>query len=489
MIYNKSINNRKSNHYKGRKGIKKMTERRKRNIVIGALCGVLLLMTVGYAAFSSILNIKGTTNISSNWDIRITNVESKNVVGSASNAEDPEWDNLTATFKTNLEVPGDSIEYDVTVENKGTLNAKLDKINMTASNNPAIKFTATGLKEGDKLNAGSSAILTVKVEYLTGVEVDNENLSANLTVTLDYVQSNVGEGGIAVPPITIDELTEDVVTSGDGLYEDPTEAGRYVYRGANPDNYITFNGEEAGWRIISVESDGTLKIMKMDSIGSQQFDNGRFQQDGFYCDNIQYGCNVWGSSSTMLDVSGNNVQAMKKVYNETYSYVLPSVEAPLNIYLNTDYYNTLNSQAKLQIVQHLWNVGPLDYGSKTLKESLQEQQAYKWRGQVGLISPTEYVQASTDASCITISSAAGNIKCRNNNYMYKSSYSWWTMSPYSYNSEFPVAVWYVSETGYLTEFINMSNVKSKRGVRPVVFLKSDITLSGTGTASDPYTIN
>jgi len=248
-----------------------MTEKKKRNIIIGALCSVLLLMVVGYAAFSSILNIKGTTNISSNWDIRITNVTSKNVVGSASNAEDPDWDDLTATFKTNLEVPGDSIEYDVTVENKGTLNAKLDKINMTASNNPAIKFTATGLKEGDKLNAGSSAVLTVKVEFLDGVEVDNKNLSASLTVTLDYVQANVGDNGVSFIPGS-DKLTENVVTEGDGLYEDPTEAGRYVYRGTNPDNYITFNGEEAGWRIISVENDGTLKIMKKDSIGNIPWD-------------------------------------------------------------------------------------------------------------------------------------------------------------------------------------------------------------------------
>jgi len=214
-----------------------MTEKRKRNIVIGALCGVLLLMVVGYAAFSSILNIKGTTNISSNWDIRITNVESKNVVGSASNAEDPEWDNLTATFKTNLEVPGDSIEYDVTVENKGTLNAKLDKINMTASNNPAIKFTATGLKEGDKLNAGSSAVLTVKVEYDKDVTSQPTNTIASLQVTLDYVQDD-GAGEVVTPPTTDSVLYRfgmDTVNIGDsvdtlnGTTEDYNTLGHNVF--------------------------------------------------------------------------------------------------------------------------------------------------------------------------------------------------------------------------------------------------------------------
>ena len=52
-----------------------MSERKKRNIIIGCLCGVLLLMVVGYAAFSSVLNIKGTSNINSNWSVLITNIE------------------------------------------------------------------------------------------------------------------------------------------------------------------------------------------------------------------------------------------------------------------------------------------------------------------------------------------------------------------------------------------------------------------------------
>jgi len=467
-----------------------MTEKRKRNIIIGALCGVLLLMTVGYAAFSSILNIKGTTNISSNWDIRITNVESKNIVGSASNAQDPEWDNLTATFKTNLEVPGDSIEYDVTVENKGTLNAKLDKINMTASNNPAIKFTATGLTEGDKLNAGSSAILTVKVEYLTGVEVDNKNLSANLTVTLDYVQSNVGEGGITLPPAS-DTLIENVVTEGDGLYEDEYETGRYIYRGANPDNYITFNGEEAGWRIISVETDGTLKIVKNDSLGAKEFDvfGARKQENSSYCRD-QQGCNAWGSSRTLLDVNGNSATGMP--YKKGSGVLdLPTKESSLNLYLNNEYYDTLNQKAKSQIDNHLWNVGFVDFEYKTLETSIQEEKAYKWRGKIGAINPTDYIKSSTNENCQYIYWTSQD-KCTNN-YL-QTNYEYWLISPYSNsNTKYSHYVWIFypagqnqssGQTGLYSEF-----AYSEVGVRPALFLKSDISLSGTGTQTDPYIID
>ena len=51
------------------------------------------------------------------------------------------------------------------------------------------------------------------------------------------------------------DITDNVVSSGDGLYEDQYEDGRYVYRGSEPNNYIMFNDEL--WRIIAKEADGT----------------------------------------------------------------------------------------------------------------------------------------------------------------------------------------------------------------------------------------
>ena len=38
----------------------------------------------------------------------------------------------------------------------------------------------------------------------------------------------------------------EIVTSGDGLYEDEYEDGSYFYKGGNPNNYVTFNNEQAG---------------------------------------------------------------------------------------------------------------------------------------------------------------------------------------------------------------------------------------------------
>ena len=46
----------------------------KRKIIIFSLVGILFLMAVGYSAFKTNLNITGTSNITSVWDVRITNV-------------------------------------------------------------------------------------------------------------------------------------------------------------------------------------------------------------------------------------------------------------------------------------------------------------------------------------------------------------------------------------------------------------------------------
>ena len=170
------------------------------------------------------------------------------LVGEATDAETPTHTETTATFKTNLVSPGDSMQYDITVENQGDIDAVLESIDVNTSDNAAILFEATGIKRGDKLLPDESDILTVTVTYNPDVTSQPENLNATVTVTLNYVQDN----GTVLPepdPIDIGGIEVMPVTSGDGLYGDEYTSGRYVYRGTNPNNYIMFNNEL--WRIIS----------------------------------------------------------------------------------------------------------------------------------------------------------------------------------------------------------------------------------------------
>ena len=206
-------------------------DRKRRKIVIGMLCSVLLLMAVGYAVFATNLNIKGSTKISSNWDVRITNITSKNVVGTASNLEDPSYTNLTATFNTGLVSPGDSIEYDIIVKNNGDIDAILDRITITDSKNPAIIFTKSGLTEGDTLLASESKVLTVKVEYSNSVTSQPENTGSSLTVALDFSQN---DGHTVTQTQTVYRWTTDELNIGDSIEgiattTDPTTLGKNHY--------------------------------------------------------------------------------------------------------------------------------------------------------------------------------------------------------------------------------------------------------------------
>ena len=92
-----------------------------------------------------------------------------------------------------------------------------------------------------------------------------------------------------------DMLLENVVESGEGLYNDKYEENHYVYKGLNPDNYILFNNEF--WRIISVENDGTLKIIRNESIGEMPYDvagsRSLSTNTGTYCTSDN-GCNAYG---------------------------------------------------------------------------------------------------------------------------------------------------------------------------------------------------
>ena len=233
---------------------------RQRNYIILGLCSILLVMAAGYAAFRTQLNINGTSNISSEWKVLITDIQSSVLAGAATDAEEPTHTETTATFKTNLVSPGDSMQYDITVENQGDIDAVLESIDVNTSDNEAILFETTGIKRGDKLLSDESDILTVTVTYNPEITDQPSNLNATVTVTLNYVQD---DGTILPEPEgpSIGGISVPTVESGDGLYADEYEPGRYIYRGQDPDNYITFNNET--WRIISKEADGTYNIVQV----------------------------------------------------------------------------------------------------------------------------------------------------------------------------------------------------------------------------------
>ena len=190
-----------------------MRDRKKRNIIIGALCSLLVFMGIGYAILSQTLNISGIANMKGNWNVKITNMEllSENKTGRAVEVSHSFTD-TTATFEANLYMPGDSIEYRVTVENQGNIDALLKSIIPTTTNkSEGIKFSHSEI-DNTVLTAGKTITFTMKVEFLEdATSIPNvENVKYNLELV--YVQYNGGEYTPAV------ETTEDAcfMISDDG---------------------------------------------------------------------------------------------------------------------------------------------------------------------------------------------------------------------------------------------------------------------------------
>ena len=171
-----------------------MRDRKKRNIIIGSLCCLLVFMGIGYAILSQTLNISGIANMRGNWNVKITNMEllSENKTGRAEEVSHSFTD-TTATFEANLYMPGDSIEYRVTVENQGNIDALLKSITPTTTNkSEGIEFSHSEI-DNTILTAGKTITFTMKVEFLEdATSIPNvENVSYNLELV--YVQYNGGE--------------------------------------------------------------------------------------------------------------------------------------------------------------------------------------------------------------------------------------------------------------------------------------------------------
>ena len=460
--------------------------RTQRNYIIAGLCMILVIMGVGYAAFSSQLKMSGTSNITSNWSVKITDIQSKVVNGTPANASEPTHTDTTATFRTTLTSPGDTMQYDVTVSNEGDIDAKLDKIIIPESTNPAIGFEVSGIEEGSLLETKQTALLTVTVKY-NDVTEQPSDLTADLEVTLDYSQAPEGY----VPPAPSESIggqDVELVESGDGLYEDSYEAGRLIYRGQDPDNYIMFNDEL--WRIVAKEADGTYKIIRNDTLANRAFDekNHRSTENNSYCQNPTSGCGVYAAvSGTFSSPSGSQSGTVTE-------------DSSIKIYLNEDYYtNNINSTAKGQMISHSFNIGAVENlnqsGSQadSIEKNIAGEKMYQWTGNVGLANVSDILRASTNPLCTSATTSYNGTNECNSNYLLDrgsaSSLLYWTINAFSDESGgYQPDAWSGTVSSSYVHVTRYNAYASNRAPRPVVFLKSDITLNGSGTLEDPYKI-
>ena len=285
-----------------------------------------------------------------------------------------------------------------------------------------------------------------------------------------------------VKPVSVTEKITTLASTDTTNFatDDPDNNIRYI--GANPSNYVYFNCSDYNnqsdttcekWRIIGVfknmtKEDGSkadlVKIIKNDSLGNMLLGNS----------------NDWSKASLQTTLNGeyyNGTYATGAFKNDSTRNAIESVV--WNLGGTASYTSASNGLAS-----HLYGYerGTTVYSGRPTT----------WTGKVGLMYPSDYGYATAGGT--TTNRAACLAKelynwggsdvsdCKNNDYLYKSSYTQWTLTPDPSNSYYVFGV-------YTSGNVNYSGANYIVGVRPVAFLKSNILISsGDGSSTTPYNL-
>ena len=471
------------------------------HFLIGTIVvSVFLMLGIGYALLSQTLQIDGTANITSKWKILFTSAEEKEMVNATTQLKEI-TDDTTLTLNVELTQPGAKAIYDVVVANQGDLDAVLSKIEgveETNSSDPLpIKVHLENIAEGDPLLKGEEKTFQVIVEWDASQDFNETNMKKEISITLTYEQS---DGGVPVVPtpgedgVNMGGQTVALVSSGDGLYEDQYEDGRYIYRGQSPNNYVEFNNEL--WRIIAKETDGTYKIIRDEVLpGTMAFDpvGYRSYENNTYCTQLQYGgpCGVYGK------VSGTYARPDGRLSGTV------TEDSSIADYLNGEYYNGLTEIAKAQIQQHNFYIGPVEYynetGNDSISKNIAGEKMNTWTGNIGLVNVSDVLKASTNSSCTSATDQnnqlSSGISACDSNYLFDipDQTTYWIINSTvweRFGHPHSTSVWLAGKYGDMAALSdNPASDGDINSARPVLFLKSSIQFtSGNGSKSQPFLI-
>ena len=192
-----------------------MVDKKKKKMVITTLVCVLVFMAVGYALLTQAIKVGVEGTLNGVWDVYISDIKLKNSTGRAQEVNPASVSNkVNANFEVDLYMPGDSVEYEVTVKNDGNIDATLRTVTTNATNtNEDIRFTHT-IKQGEVLKKESETKFTFKIvfdERATTLPTNSDPIE--VTMKLDYLQ-NTGNSLYVPTNITTDNTCFSYNASG-----------------------------------------------------------------------------------------------------------------------------------------------------------------------------------------------------------------------------------------------------------------------------------
>ena len=418
---------------------------------------------------------------------------------------------LTAEYTVSLQDDKDMITQDNCSDKQ--LDKGFIKYNIEGTNIKLLSDSIDSTIISGSLKAGESKTFTLKLWIKE--DATNEALGKHYhgKIVVDAIQ----EGA----PQLATKLIMDKANAEDLDYNSATDAQKkemwtftheateqtpaltdYRYIGADPNNYVRFNDEL--WRIIGVfdTDDGTgkvekrLKIIRNESIGDYSWDN----KDTTTGAESVSGKNEWTDArlNYLLNPGHESETTGGSLYwnrgaGNCYKGLINATTA-------CDFTTTgLTEKARAMIGNAKWYLGgsstnedvtaPMFY-TRERGTSVYSRRSTSWTGKVGLMYPSDYGYATSGgtttnrASCLAKEmynwDDSSVSDCKNNDWMYNSSKSQWTITP---RQDSAYDVFRVSNSGFVYNYIAYGSI----GVRPVVHLNSAIkVITGSGTKESPY---
>ncbi len=171
----------------------------------------IVLMTIGFAAYTQTLNITGTVKVKgSPWDVHFIPNDITRTSGSvtpdSTTGESPTVletvTNTDFTFTVTLQKPGDFYEATITAKNYGTVAAQLKSITMSSltsdqqkylsysiTYNNGTTYTATTNNLAIAMAAGAEHPVKVRVQYLqpaNASDLPSSDVTVTVTGSLNY---------------------------------------------------------------------------------------------------------------------------------------------------------------------------------------------------------------------------------------------------------------------------------------------------------------
>lgn len=251
--------------------------------------------------------------------------------------------------------------------------------------------------------------------------------------------------------------TGEVSNNQEGLIKvNDNEGDSYIYRGLVTNNYVSFAGEK--WRIIRVNSDNSVRIILDYSTSYANYSDNYNSQDytGF-----QYIYNN-NTVDNNINIYLSNWYSQNIISKGLDTYVTSSNFCNDTNYTTTSYHSYFsgydrlvsNKNAKLACDQTTADFGGI------------------YKQKVGLISADE------------VALAGGVYDIPNYNYYLYNGENFYTSTPAEYYN-YHAYMFSVGANGSIAITPTDGNI----GIRPVINLSSTVTVSGSGTENDPYTID